>query len=523
MKKLLSVLLALALVLSMVGFASADENVTLSIMIYERGNTTNTYGSVTDNYWTRWMQENFGDPNGITLKYVPVPRANDGEKVNTMMAGGTAPDIIFSYDSTMIMNFGKNGGLTELSGLIAEYGPHITENMSEVFPYGMDGDNLWSLVAKRSAVGRYATFMRSDWLDKMGYTLQTGEDGFYHISMDDFDALLHQVKSLDLDNTGMEIYPLGVIGAYSATQSRPIIYAYVNRAELTDEMRACYDEMFWPGYKEGVRYLNKLYNEGLIDPDFMVDTDTSYTSFSSLLSNGRMLAYGHDCGYTTAVEALYESKPDANVVPVVLENIHGEQFVDVYAPTGMYIAVPATCKNPEAAVKYLDFLADYETYNVLAYGFEGVHYTEENGVVTSLTGNMTAEEKLADTANDYERITCGDMAICYNGSPLGWVTSTEGMEPIKARVTEMSNTAWEIAAIGGSAPYYFQGIRTEAQEEYDGFLPGLTSNLPALIACSADEFDAAYDKVLNDYLAAGGQAVIDAQIELYRQLEGITE
>ena len=87
----------------------------------------------------------------------------------------------------------------------------------------------------------------------------------------------------------------------------------------------------------------------------------------------------------------------------------------------------------------------------------------------------------------------------------------------------MSNTAWEIAAIGGSAPYYFQGIRTEAQEEYDGFLPGLTSNLPALIACSADEFDAAYDKVLNDYLAAGGQAVIDAQIELYRQLEGITE
>ena len=523
MKKMLSILLALAMLLGMVGTVCADENITLTVMVYERGNTTNTYGSATDNYWTRWVQQAFGDPNGITVEYIPVPRANDGEKVNTMMAGGTAPDIIFSYDSSMIMNYGKNGGLHELGALIEAYGPNIKANMSDVFPYGTSDGNLWSLVAKRSAVGRYATFIRTDWLEKMGYTLETGEDGFYHMSVEDFEAMLRKAKDLDLDGTGMEIYPLGVIGAYSSTQSRPIIYAFINRAELTDEMRACYDEMFWPGYKEGVRFLNTLYNDGLIDPDFMVDTDTSYTSFSSLLSNGRMLAYGHDCNYNVAVEALYTNNESANVAPIVLENIYGEQFVDVYAPTGMYIAVPATCKNPEAAVKYLDFLANYDNDAVLRYGFEGVHYTVEDGVVTSLTGSMTDEEKFADTANDYERITTGDMAICYNGDPRGWVSSLEGLEPIKARLRALNDPAWEIAKIGGSAPYYFQGIKTEAQEEYDGFLPGLTSNLPTLIACSPDEFDAAYDKVLNDYLAAGGQAVIDAQIELYRQLEGITE
>ena len=301
MKKMLSILLALAMLLGMVGTVCADENITLTVMVYERGNTTNTYGSATDNYWTRWIQQAFGDPNGITVEYIPVPRANDGEKVNTMMAGGTAPDIIFSYDSNMIMNYGKNGGLHELGALIEAYGPNIKANMSDVFPYGTADGNLWSLVAKRSAVGRYATFIRTDWLEKMGYTLETGEDGFYHMSVEDFEAMLRKAKDLDLDGTGMEIYPLGVIGAYSSTQSRPIIYAFINRAELTDEMRACYDEMFWPGYKEGVRFLNTLYNDGLIDPDFMVDTDTSYTSFSSLLSNGRMLAYGHDCQYNQAV------------------------------------------------------------------------------------------------------------------------------------------------------------------------------------------------------------------------------
>ena len=53
MKKLFSLLLALAMLLSLVSVASADENITLTVMMYERGNTTNTYGSATDNYWTR--------------------------------------------------------------------------------------------------------------------------------------------------------------------------------------------------------------------------------------------------------------------------------------------------------------------------------------------------------------------------------------------------------------------------------------------------------------------------------------
>ena len=517
MKKLMSLLLALAMLLSLVSIATAEENITLTVMMYERGNTTNTYGSATDNYWTRWMQTNFGDPNGITLEYIPVPRADEAEKVNTMMAGNSAPDIIFSYDSDMIMGFGRDGGLHDLTQLVEEYGPNLKEHLSETFPYGTYDGKLYSIVALRTQVGRYTTFMRTDWLDKMGYTLQVNEDGFQHISVEDFTDLLHQAKTLDLDNTGMEIYPLGVIGAYTATQSRSIIYAFVNAEELTDEMRACYDELFWPGYKEGVRYLNTLYNEGIIDPDFMVDTDTSYPSFSALLTNGRMLAYGHDCNYTAAVEALYEANPEANIAPVQLDNIYGEQFVDVYAPTGMYIAVPATCEHPEAAVKYLDFLADFENAKVFHYGFEGIHYEMIDGVPTTIA--KTEEEIAADPDNDYERITVGDMILVYNGKPYGYPTSTAGLNEIKTRITELSDLGFRMAEVGGSAPYYFQGIKTEAEQEYDGFLTAPVNSLPSLISCPADQFDTMYDNLLNDYLAAGGQEVIDSRIELYHQLE----
>lgn len=517
MRKLSSLLIVVMLLLGIVCTIAVGESITLTVMMYERGNTTNTYGSATDNYWTRWMQAKFGDPNGITLKYIPVPRSNDAEKVNTMMAGGSAPDIIFSYDSTMIMDYGKNGGLHELGALVEEFGPNLKANMSETFEYGMSDGNMWAIVAKRVNVGRYTTFIRTDWLDKMDYTPEVNENGHQHISIDDFTKLLRDAKTLDLDGTGMDIYPLGVIGAYNATQSRPIIYSFINTPELSDEMRSCYNEMFWPGYKEGVRYLNSLYNESLIDPDFMVDTDTSYASFSALLTNGRMLAYGHDCHYTTAVEALYEADPEANITAVQLDNKYGEQFVDVYAPTGMYIAVPATCKNPEAAVKYLDFLADFDNAKVLHYGFEGIHYEMVDGVPTTLA--KADEEKVADKDNDYERITVGDIMLVYNGRPYGYGSSTAGMTPIKARLARLTDLGFEMAKVGGSAPYYFQGIKTEAQEEYEGFLPGLTENLPALISAKPEDFDAMYDAVLQSYLDAGGQAVIDAQVELYRQLE----
>ena len=518
MKKLLCMVLALTMLLSVASLVSAEENIKLTVMMYDRGNTTATYGSACDNFWTRWIQSEFGDPNGITVEYVPVPRTGDGEKVNTMMAGGTAPDIIFGYASSTFMDYGKDGGLHRLNDLVEEYGPNLVEHLSDTFPYGTYEGDMWCLVAKRTRVGHYCTFIRTDWLDKLGYELQQDENGLYHMSIDDFTDLLREAKDRDLDNTGMEIYPLGVMGAYDATQTRPIVYSFVDTAEMTDEIRACYNEMFWPGYKEGVRYMNSLYNEGLIDPDFMVDTNTSYASFTALLTNNRVLAYGHDANYTAGVETLYQSNPEANVVPLYLENVNGEQFVDVYAPTGMYIAIPKTCEHPEAAIKYLDFIADFDNARVLYYGFEGIHYEMIDGIPVTIA--KTEEEKVADTANDYERITIGDMILVYNGQPFGYATSTAGMDPIKARITQLSDAGFETGLVGGSAPFHFEFIKTDAQIQYEGFLPGLTTNLPALIACAPEEFDAMYDGILNAYLAAGGQEVIDQQIELYHKIAG---
>lgn len=213
---------------------------------------------------------------------------------------------------------------------------------------------------------------------------------------------------------------------------------------------------------------------------------------------------------------MYEADPDAELVSFYLDNVNGEQFNRIYAPTGMYIAVPASCEHPENAIKYLDFLADYDNAKVLQYGFEGVHYELDGNEVITIT--PTDEEK-SSSEYDYERITCGDMMLVYNGNPYGFVPSSEGMEPAKAKANDLGTMCLKSALVGGQVDYNFQGIRTEADEEYAGIVSDPQTNIPLLISCSPEEFDDMYDSVLNDYLEAGGQEIIDQKIALYKELE----
>lgn len=535
-KKFFSAALVSALTLSLVGCSagagsasgtaagtdsraqeSTADPATLTVMVYERGNTTETYGSATDNYWTRWIRQEFLESNNINVEYIPVPRNEETQKINTMMASGSAPDIIFSYDSNMIIQYGNDGGLAELTDLIDQYGPTLKKNLADALPYGQSEGKQWAIPAKRSAVGWQTTYIRKDWLDEVGYELQTDENGYYHMSIDDFTGLLRRFKNLDPSGQGGEMYPLGMIGAWNATQTRPIIWSFLETGNLTDEMHACYNERFWPGYKEGVRYLNQLYHEGLVDPEFMTDTDTSYTAFNGLLSNGRTLAFGHDAGgELTGVTALYEADPDAEVVPFYLDNVNGTQFNRIYAPTGMYIAIPATCKHPENAIKYLDWLADFDNAKGLLYGFEGIHYEMDGNTVVTIP--HTDEEKAA-SEYDFERLNTGDLILVYNGAPFGYQDSTEGMNEVKARTMQLKYDSARVAEVGGQADYYFQGIQTEADRKYAGLVPDIEAELPRLIACDPAKFDAEYDAVLDNYLKQGGQEIIDEKTALYNELE----
>ena len=68
------------------------ENVTITIPVYDRGQEG--VPDVTNNYWTQWIQENFGDKYNITVKFAPIPRSDVMTQYALLASSQDLPTIL---------------------------------------------------------------------------------------------------------------------------------------------------------------------------------------------------------------------------------------------------------------------------------------------------------------------------------------------------------------------------------------------------------------------------------------------
>ena len=168
MKKLLALVLVLTMCLSLLPLTSLaedvfryDEPITLKISVFDRGVTGGT--AVDNNAWTKWIQENFGDPRNIKIEWVVIPRSEEESKLNILMASGEAADISFTYNEALVTNFVAQGGLVELSDLIEKYGPHLKSFLGEtVLSAGIFNGGQYAIPARRVVVATQGMFIRED-------------------------------------------------------------------------------------------------------------------------------------------------------------------------------------------------------------------------------------------------------------------------------------------------------------------------------------------------------------------------
>jgi putative aldouronate transport system substrate-binding protein len=119
MKRFLVLFLALTMAAAL--FASggqpqtaggAGQRVTIQIPVYDRAFQG---WNVTDNYWTRWMQSEFGDKNNVTVQYVAIGRSTERQDYLQMLAAGRAPHIIFHYDMPIAVEYYGQGVMQQLN------------------------------------------------------------------------------------------------------------------------------------------------------------------------------------------------------------------------------------------------------------------------------------------------------------------------------------------------------------------------------------------------------------------------
>ncbi|WP_029390125.1 extracellular solute-binding protein [Paenibacillus peoriae] len=479
----------------------------LKIEVFERGEAPAGI-TVTDNYWTRYAQKQFGDPNGIELSYVPVPRSEDVQKLNVMMASGEVPDIIFTYDENLVYKYAQQGGLHGLGQLLDEHGPNLKAYLGkDTLAYGTFDGKQYAIPAKRLNVGKYASFIRQDWLDELKLPMpQTTEEVY---------KTLKAFKEKKPGNSGDQVIPLGF--SLTAASYEPIVWGMTDelneeqRITLTHQLGSRDYPTLLPGHKEALRFMNKLYLEGLMSPDFALDKDKK--KLNQDIQTGKVGMFGAD-----GVEPLQNvyANLQANVPGAKLAaldpytNNANKHHKPLYKPAGMYIIIPQASQHAAEAIKYLDWMSQKNVLFTMQNGEEGKHYRLDQGIPVRLD----TEDAKRDMFNT------GDMVIISNGLDLGddEKNKVADLMGLPADYRELGKKAKEITMVDGIQPVRFDKP-LDSQIQYGTMLQEKYDELIARsILAKKGEFDQVYDMLLSEMMKSGGDAILKERQERYKAM-----
>lgn len=497
------------------GSAKGDP-VTLKVEVFDRGNAPAGAGPVTDNFWTQWIQKNFGDPNNIKVEFVPVPRNQEVDKLNVLMATGDAPDIVFTYDMNTIYNYVKDGGLTEVGPLLDQYGPNLKKFLGdEVLSYGVFNGKQYTIPGKRSLPFTQSSYIRKDWLDKLGLQAPKTTEEFYNV--------MKAFKEKDPGHVGDKLIPynFSALDSNGITTPFVLINSFVD-PNLSEEDKYAMSsssyipQLMKPGYKDGVQFLNKMNAEGLINSDFALDKDGK--QFKTAVSNGYVGAF-------TALAAHPDLMGPGQVFDTLKSNVPGAEYIaidpftdaagrtpkGIYDPIGMHIMIPKTSKHAVEAIKYLDWMAQPDVLFTLQNGIEGQHHTlDVNGFPVAIT---TDEAKKTFYNNS-------DIAIIVNGKDFG--SREKNIEATALQFPGYEDIAKQsiINALkdGETTPRFDRPIESEIK--YGTTLKSKAYEIVVKsILAKPDQFSSVFEAGVQEYLKLGGQTVIDEKREAYREMK----
>ena len=486
--------------------APSGEKKELSVLTWDLG--AEGQAPLGDNYWCSWMQEEFGDPNNIKLSWVSMPRWEEVQTLNVWMAGKEAPDIVYTYDINVCQNYIAQGGLTDLTDYVAEYGPNLKAFIGEeTLDYGVFDGKQMLIPSPRPFAGIVGTSIRGDWLDKLGLKVPTTTEEFHNVML--------AFKEQDPGNLGELNIPWGMGMQEISFGYFNVLYSFVD-PNLTEEQLTCTYPFEYPGYKEGVRFINQCYNEGLISPEFALDTDCS--KMVSDITNGYVGFFSQNLltGYATG--SFFET---------LAQNVDGAYFVacDTFAnsagkhvklrnqPYGKFIMVPIFSEAAKEAVMYMDWLLTDNHIMRLGVGDEGKHYTVNDDGTFVFNSDYDGEDKIGPYNNyEYrfivEDIWYGSIDAVMKNKTSKCIDKEQADIAVEMGMTDTRQDPWFF-------PYFKQPIKSEAQYS-STMIDKYKEIFTRTFMCTPEEFDSLYDQLVAEFMSLYGNEVCAERTEVWK-------
>ena len=376
---------------------------------------------------TNWFTKEYEEMTGVHVNWEMVigDDTQRAQKVNLKLTSGQYPDVFSkcSISRAQQVMYGNQGVFLPLNELIDDYTVHI-KKMFEDLPNAKNeittpNGNIYGLpnvVLYVHGTVPNKMWINKTWMDKLGLEAPTTTEEYYQV--------LKAFRDQDPNGNGKaDEIPFITQGLDMVFLMNSFLY-FDNTYTMLDGGTVTFtgDK---EAYKEGLKYLKKLVDEGLYAADSLT---MDYTQLTSLgMSDDALI--GSSCNLWPGGFTSLESEVDdggatrfweyAAIAP--LEGPNGVRQIYYNGGTltdgGDAFNITSACEHPEVAIRWVDYFYSMEGFNTASYGPK---ITSEDELVEGVAGWRDAKE--GEVGAD------GEKALFYpyglnNEVNCGWNTN----------------------------------------------------------------------------------------------------
>ncbi|MBO4910947.1 MAG: hypothetical protein J5476_16885 [Lachnospiraceae bacterium] len=388
---------------------------------------------------------------------------------------GVNADISIDDDINVITTYYRMGAIRNLAQYLVQYGSNLTDltgllGESNLYSCTSDPSEVWYLSQQEFSPDARVTFIRSDWLDKLGLNVPSSREELHECLIafrDNADVLLGDSSS--------SMIPF-FVDSEPNKSTKPLFDSCLDTA-IDDQYFYLhgYTRTGQDGYKDGLEVLNDWYLDDLLPSEFwniVPNTKESYLPIESGYVGAFCAGYDYlyANGSNSHIAALHSvCGEDADYIAVnCFENSNGEytswqeEYLDEH---GTKVFIPMTCSDPLACLVYLNWISS-------AYRID---------TISSIPGGKAY------------LITC---------SGLDYVESAEQARAVALEVKHIQRGNKCV----GYGSYHLQFLNLDT--DYSYVYPDSVSRFVcSTISAPTGEFDSVYDASFEQYLNSGSSMI----------------
>ena len=467
------------------GYPVVDEEITLTVLCPV---ATSRAGGLNENEAILKFEE----ITGVNLEFTEVASSEWGEELGLTLASGELPDIILGdMGSTDLADSIRAGNIIDLKPYIEAYGDNIKALMGKVegmkesmtLPSGEIASLPYmNMMTESGKCPQSMLYVYQPWMDKLGLKTPTTAQEFYDV--------LVAFKTKDPNGNGkadeIPFLPRNLDNFYELFGLFGIVVQKGNYFQAIDD-----EIIFTPStknFKDGLTYLRKLYEEGLVNKDVITDGNSETLAKGS----GDVAVAGATLSAAAFATVGEERQNDMTLVEYIAADGYDMKWLNRKVVNSGRFMITKDCKYPEIALRVWDYLFSEEGSALYWMGDEN-NYTwnadhsawtwnlAEGQTVEELRGTKTLQTTYAmaggfcsdwfkqdagsETKANYDRVTLGTKYADYLGSAI-----PHGLQYEKEAAEERSIYLTDLNTYVNSALAQFITGKLDIEKDWDSFI-----------------------------------------------------